>query len=116
METLIYFLLWGVLIFVMMRFGCGAHVMGHGHRRGRQQDKTESSGGDVRWVPPEKDRDPVCGMTVATATSKSSLHDGRVYYFCSADCREKFEAQPAIYVKTAAKPMAHEEHPHEHPH
>lgn len=29
MHTLMYFLIWGALIFVMMRFGCGAHVMGH---------------------------------------------------------------------------------------
>ena len=31
METLVYFLICGALIFFMMRFGCGAHVMGHGH-------------------------------------------------------------------------------------
>lgn len=30
MQTLMYFLIWGAFIFVMMRFGCGAHVMGHG--------------------------------------------------------------------------------------
>ena len=31
MQTLVYFLVWGAFIFFMMRFGCGAHVMG-GHR------------------------------------------------------------------------------------
>lgn len=31
MQTLMYFLIWGAFIFVMMRFGCSAHVMGHGH-------------------------------------------------------------------------------------
>ena len=34
MPTYLYFLLWGVFFFVMMRFGCGAHIMGHGHRYG----------------------------------------------------------------------------------
>ena len=34
MPTYLNFLLWGALFFVMMRFGCGAHIMGHGHRRG----------------------------------------------------------------------------------
>ncbi|MCK9994604.1 MAG: hypothetical protein Dbin4_03124 [Alphaproteobacteria bacterium] len=34
MNSLLYFALWAGLIFVMMRFGCGAHIMGHGgHRR-----------------------------------------------------------------------------------
>ncbi len=32
MPTYLYFLLWGAFFFVMMRFGCGAHIMGHGHR------------------------------------------------------------------------------------
>ena len=31
MQTLIYFLVWGIFIFVMMRFGCGSHIMGRGH-------------------------------------------------------------------------------------
>lgn len=31
MPTYLYFLLWGAFFFVMMRFGCGAHIMGHGH-------------------------------------------------------------------------------------
>ena len=29
MSTLVYFLGWGAFIFFMMRFGCGAHIMGH---------------------------------------------------------------------------------------
>lgn len=32
MQTLVYFLIWGAFFFVMMRFGCGAHVMGHRNR------------------------------------------------------------------------------------
>ena len=31
MPTYLYFLLWGAFFFVMMRFECGAHIMGHGH-------------------------------------------------------------------------------------
>ena len=34
MPTYLYFLLWGVFFLVMMRFRCGAHVMGHGHGHG----------------------------------------------------------------------------------
>lgn len=105
-ETLIYFLLWAVLIVAMMRFGCGAHVLGHSrHRHGRS-----SPSGDVRWIPPEKDTDPVCGMTVETAKARSSVYGGYVYYFCSQDCRDKFEASPADFAKgpaTTSRPMEH---------
>ncbi len=94
MNSIVYFLLWGGLIFLMMRFGCGAHVMGHGGHRHRHRH-----GGNGQ-LPPEKATDPVCGMTVETATAKSSARGGHIYYFCSQNCREKFEAAPETYLKT----------------
>jgi YHS domain-containing protein len=100
MEALIYFIFWALVIFLMMRFGCGAHVMGHGHKSERSSDRTGSS--QLRWIPPEQDRDPVCGTTVTTASAKPSIHDGTVYYFCSHECREQFEAAPHLYVGGAA--------------
>jgi YHS domain-containing protein len=113
METLLYFLVFGALFLLMMRFGCGAHTMGHGHGGARRAPP--GAEGNPRWVPPAKDTDPVCGMTVATAGAKSAVHDGSVYYFCSADCRDKFEAAPASFVKAPAA-APEKEHHHEHRH
>ncbi len=48
--------------------------------------------------PPEKDTDPVCGMEISTETAKPSFHDGLVYYFCSRECRDTFEASPMKYL------------------
>ncbi len=46
--------------------------------------------------------DPVCGMTVDPATAKHKAeHEGLTYYFCSAGCRQKFEADPARYLERA---------------
>lgn len=43
--------------------------------------------------------DPVCGMKVDPHTTKHRhTHQGQPYYFCSADCRTKFEADPAKYL------------------
>jgi YHS domain-containing protein len=99
METLLYFALWAGLIFLMMRFGCGAHVMGHGHDQHDGRGKgTPSDRERLRWVPPETDVDPVCGKTVHTDKAKSVVHDGTVYYFCSSECRDRFEAAPQLYV------------------
>ncbi len=48
-------------------------------------------------------RDPVCDMVVDVATAKHrSLFQGETYYFCSAECRETFEANPAHYAARAA--------------
>jgi xanthine dehydrogenase accessory factor len=44
--------------------------------------------------------DPVCGMTVAAASSSYPLeHQGVTYYFCRAGCRREFEQDPAAYLK-----------------
>jgi xanthine dehydrogenase accessory factor len=43
--------------------------------------------------------DPVCGMTVAIAGAReTAVHEAVTYYFCSAHCRRRFEAEPASYV------------------
>ena len=44
-------------------------------------------------------KDPVCGMMVDphTATGRSTFQ-GKEYVFCSASCRQKFEAHPQQYV------------------
>ncbi len=45
-------------------------------------------------------RDPVCGMTVTSeAAAGSSEFNGQTYYFCSAHCKQKFDADPASFVK-----------------
>jgi len=113
MEMLLYIALWGALIFLMMRFGCGSHVMGHGHGRhaGHSTDRASKSTG-TRWVPPDKDVDPVCGMTVVPKDAKSAVHDGTVYYFCSSNCREKFEASPTSYLAAGGQSQ-HMEHNHD---
>ena len=51
--------------------------------------------------------DPVCGMAVdetpAKAAKRSSHYQGGNYFFCSASCKNKFDADPA---KSLAKVMA----------
>ncbi len=106
MESLVYFAVWAGLIFLMMRFGCGAHIMGHSHGNEQPHSKPEKPGNpEVRWEPPKKDADPVCGKTVATDMAKPSVYAGNVYYFCSRECREAFEAAPDIYVGEEQKPL-----------
>lgn len=102
LQAAMYFLLWAGAFALMMRFGCGAHVMGHRHRQQESTDKPDpDAAGNVTANAPEQDRDPVCGMTVSTADAKSAMNAGRAYYFCSQSCREKFEADPAKYVTPA---------------
>ena len=70
-------------------------VESHGHQQG--------AGAIV--APPAGVIDPVCGMTVDPATAKHKAgHKGYDYYFCSAGCKTKFQADPAKYLGASAKP------------
>ena len=48
--------------------------------------------------------DPVCGMTVDSATAEyRSFNNGKAYYFCSGVCKEKFDKAPAQFAGASAK-------------
>ncbi len=65
-----------------------AHGAGHDHSQTHSDD-------------PAGLRDPVCGMTVTTASEHQLEHEGRSWYFCSAGCLGKFATNPSAYL---AKP------------
>ena len=51
-------------------------------------------------TPPLKD--PVCGMTVTGQSEQKQEHGGKFYYFCSAGCKTRFNANPSQFM--TAKP------------
>lgn len=43
--------------------------------------------------------DPVCGMSVDPAHAPAeSNYEGETFYFCSENCRQRFEANPTGYT------------------
>lgn len=47
--------------------------------------------------------DPVCGMQVDEKTTQwKADYNGRTFYFCSTQCRDKFKANPEKYAAEAA--------------
>ena len=55
--------------------------------------------------------DPVCGMTVETATAEyRSFRDGQAYYFCSAGCKQAFDEDPARYIEGKGGGEQHHHH------
>lgn len=81
MDGLLSLLLFAGFFYLMMRFGCGAH-MTHGGRYAGHEDA------------PAKHIDPVCGMEVDIKQGYGKMHEGRLYRFCSRTCLDKFEAEP----------------------
>lgn len=52
---------------------------------------------------PERVRDVVCGMTVE-ADCLAITYRGAHYAFCSAQCRERFTANPHLYIGLPGQP------------
>jgi P-type Cu+ transporter len=53
-----------------------------------------------------RQKDPVCGMDVNPATARyKTLHNGKEYFFCSAGCLAKFQANPEKILSSPPKPM-----------
>jgi Cu+-exporting ATPase len=62
----------------------------------QHDDKARSSQASGASAESDEQFDPVCGMAV-DATDELAEHierNGKTYYFCSADCREQYEASP----------------------
>ena len=59
-------------------------------------------------------KDVVCGMEVdqgkAEAAGKMSKQGGKTYYFCSDQCKRKFDADPQSYLKKGAASLAGHQH------
>jgi len=96
LKSLGWILLWGGVFFLMMRYGCGRHMMG-GHGHGGHGGRGDAApGGGVK--------DPVCGMSVDPKNAAAAaVHGGNTYYFCSTSCRDKFEPAPQQYIGAAAQ-------------
>ena len=72
------------------------------------EDARPGEGGDMSNVTTAID--PVCGMTVDTATAEyRSFREGEAYYFCSAGCKAGFDKNPEKYLAPGAKggPQGH---------
>ncbi len=92
LKSLGWLLVWGALFFVMMRYGCGAHMMGRRGKHGKNHNS--AAGGEAK--------DPVCGMSVSPQkAAAASVLKGNTYYFCSRSCRDKFEQAPGTYISVA---------------
>ncbi len=47
-------------------------------------------------------KDPVCGMQVDEEDAIVGTKGGKTQYFCSEECKEKFEEDPEQYERKSA--------------
>ena len=79
---------------------CGSGEGHDGHESGERivQAKAEVKGEKAGVV-----KDPVCGMEIGDIKKASSEeYKGKVYYFCSDQCKKTFKKDPASYSHAEA--------------
>jgi len=101
MEGLASLLIYAGLFYLLMRYGCGAHMI-HGH--GSHKHADNKGGGDGMFV------DPVCGKDVQPNLGYGIMYKGDLYRFCSRKCLDQFDTQPALFIHK----NKHQEESHEH--
>ena len=92
MQGLLSLLLFAAFFYLMMRFGCGAHMVHGSH-----------GGNEGHGIPTGTTTDPVCGMEVQPGQGYARMHEGREYRFCSRQCLDKFDLEPQRYAKGGAR-------------
>ncbi|NOX76180.1 MAG: YHS domain-containing protein [Gammaproteobacteria bacterium] len=105
MEGLGSFLLFAAFIYLMMRFGCGSHLMrrrgGHSRSGGNTVNNTDQI---------EKYVDPVCDMEVETEQGYGKMYKGTLYRFCSRSCLDKFDTEPEHYLHSDVMKPVDDQH------
>jgi YHS domain-containing protein len=87
-AVLIITILRSVIGVLMKMFGNVFGSQGAASTPNPQQNRPRPavpSGGELK-------KDPVCGTFIAADTAVQKRIAGELYYFCSADCRDKFKA------------------------
>ncbi len=97
MEGLSSFLLFALLFYVMMRYGCGAHMI-HGHHDSHDHRNAH----DAQFI------DPVCGKEVNQNEGYGVMHESSLYRFCSRKCLDQFDDQPSFFIHKQEKGADHE--------
>jgi len=113
-ASFIWFLAIGALFYFMMKYGsgcCGGH--GHSDHGEHHPDSDAKHGGrehsaghhDMQRQGEEDTnrstagKDPVCGMEVnGKFSTLTSEYLGRTFYFCSGQCKKRFDLYPDKYI------------------
>jgi len=85
---LILYVIVGVVILTLLRSVLEA--VGKAFSSASSSPSPPVSGAPHGQAPQSLKKDPVCGTFVSTATAMQKTKGGETYYFCSAECRDKF--------------------------
>jgi len=90
MRFLLYLIV-GVIVLSLLRSVLEAIGKVFSGGQSSAPSSAQPSSHDPRGQAPQSlKKDPVCGTFVSAATAVQKSKGGETYYFCSAECRDKF--------------------------
>lgn len=103
-QNWIWIVLAFVVLLVIRRGGLAGCGIGHAHDHGSTTSRGEGSSAGTA--------DPINGKPVDKEHALTSFYGGRLYYFESAESRQRFEASPERYARAAVNDSAPAAHRH----
>jgi len=108
-----------VVVLLMLLAGCGRQEESARMEEPAGQERSTGMGESMPLDEPAREAevmharvlDPTCGMEVDPETALAAEYHGRMYYFCSAQCRDAFFEDPGKYI--SARQMMEEGAPGE---
>ena len=85
---LIFYVVVGVIILTLLR--SVVEAVGKAFAGATSSPSTPPAERPSGQSPQSLKKDPVCGTFVSEATAMQKSKGGETYYFCSAECRDKF--------------------------
>ncbi len=87
MDGLGSVILYGLFFVLMMRFGCGSHLL-----HSIQKKRRKSEDGLKTRI------DPVCGKKIGPHVGYALMYESTEHHFCSRQCLDAFESHPDRYI------------------
>jgi YHS domain-containing protein len=89
------YLIFGILLLTIVRsvlgmFGQLFTNLTVGPEKPAAGSRGGASSASSMSTPQTLQKDPVCGTFVAASTKFQKVKEGKTYYFCSVECRDKF--------------------------
>lgn len=94
MDGIVTLLIFAVFFYVMMRYGCGAHLI-HGKQNNHSPKQLKNEKTDSV--------DPVCGKSVAATQGYAKMYEDVTHRFCSRACLDEFESDPSKYPSVVSE-------------
>jgi YHS domain-containing protein len=93
------------LLWLLALFSChhAPHAANSAARYSTKSEAAMSVSPELKKLHFDYDKDPACGMPIHAGLLDSTVYKGKLYGFCSKECKEAFLKDPNSYIAEIKK-------------